>query len=148
MQARLGAQAALHSFHLALGSVLKRVDLVIDLCGGEASELVVAGAPPEWRRQVAFRPARVHALIGLDVPEDESLAILERLGFTPHRGNAPIMVDVPSWRRDIDYRPRPFQATPESAEIRVSFSPVRPGEPGGDVIVFVEDTEPSELSAR
>jgi two-component system sensor histidine kinase PilS (NtrC family) len=45
-----------------------------------------------------------------------------------------------AWRRDVDHRPRPFQATPESAEVRVSFSPVRPGEPGGDVIVFVEDT--------
>jgi two-component system sensor histidine kinase PilS (NtrC family) len=45
-----------------------------------------------------------------------------------------------AWRRVTDHRARPFQATPESAEVRVSFSPVRPGEPGGDVIVFVEDT--------
>ena len=35
--------------------------LVIELCGGEASEVVVAGAEPAWRREIAFRPCRVKA---------------------------------------------------------------------------------------
>ncbi|MDH5172091.1 MAG: Fe-S cluster assembly protein SufD [Gammaproteobacteria bacterium] len=40
VQARLAAQATLNSFHLALGSVLKRVDLVVDHCGqGAHSEV-------------------------------------------------------------------------------------------------------------
>ena len=33
VHARLGADATLNSFHLALGSVLKRVDVVVDHCG-------------------------------------------------------------------------------------------------------------------
>ncbi|MCG8354928.1 MAG: phenylalanine--tRNA ligase subunit beta, partial [Kiloniellales bacterium] len=33
--------------------------LVRELCGGEASEVVVAGAEPPWRRAIAFRPSRV-----------------------------------------------------------------------------------------
>lgn len=76
--------------------------MLLDLCGGEASELVVAGAVPAWQRQVEFRPARVHQLVGLDVPEDESLRVLAALGFgaNPHGGS--VTVDVPPWRRDID----------------------------------------------
>ncbi len=76
--------------------------LVIDLCGGEVSELVVAGAVPEWQRQVELRPARIHQLVGLDVPEDDCLRALTALGFgvTPHSGG--VTVDIPSWRQDID----------------------------------------------
>jgi len=76
--------------------------MVTDLCGGEPSELVIAGEAPDWRKKVAFRPGRVHALLGLDVPEDESVSILESLGFVASRDGAQLMMDVPSWRRDID----------------------------------------------
>jgi len=38
--------------------------LVLDLCGGEASELVVAGAIPDWHRSVSIRPSRVESLGG------------------------------------------------------------------------------------
>ena len=76
--------------------------LVLELCGGEASELVVAGAAPNWQRQVEFRPARVHQLIGLDVSEDECVNALTVLGFGVTSHNAGVTVDVPSWRRDID----------------------------------------------
>ena len=53
--------------------------LVMDLCGGEPSEIVVAGAVPEWRRNVSFRPTRVRDLAGLDVAEDETIAILVKV---------------------------------------------------------------------
>ena len=76
--------------------------MVLDLCGGEASELVVAGAVPVWQRQVEFRPARVHQLIGLDVPEDESLRVLTALGFGARPHGDSVTVDVPPWRRDVD----------------------------------------------
>ncbi len=76
--------------------------LVMDLCGGEPSELVVAGAVPEWRRSVSFRPTRVRDLAGLDLAKDESLAILERLGFGMERSGGTWKVSVPSWRRDVE----------------------------------------------
>jgi phenylalanyl-tRNA synthetase beta chain len=75
---------------------------VLDLCGGEASELVVAGAVPAWQRQVEFRPARVHQLVGLDVPEYESLRVLTALGFGARPHGDSVIVDVPPWRRDVD----------------------------------------------
>ena len=76
--------------------------LVIELCGGEASEVVVAGAEPAWRREIAFRPSRVKALGGVDCERDESLGILMALGFACEEEEAdPVAVRPPSWRGDI-----------------------------------------------
>ncbi|MBK8907895.1 MAG: phenylalanine--tRNA ligase subunit beta [Rhodospirillales bacterium] len=76
--------------------------LVLDLCGGEASDLVIAGAEPEWRRTVAFRPERVRTLAGVDVPESEAQRILEALGFSVSgTGGEALDVAVPPWRTDV-----------------------------------------------
>jgi phenylalanyl-tRNA synthetase beta chain len=76
--------------------------LVQLMCGGEASNLVIAGAVPDWSRTVPFRTNRVHALTGIDIAEDETLGILRRLGFEPtSTGGGAFDVAVPSWRRDI-----------------------------------------------
>src|SRR5947207_5137633 len=78
--------------------------LILELCGGEASETVVAGAVPEWRREYLLRPERLSGLGGLHVPPDESREILEALGCTiadaaEHDGS--LRVTPPSWRGDI-----------------------------------------------
>ncbi len=72
--------------------------LILDICGGEASRVTRAGSPPVEARRVAFRPERAATLGGIDVPEAEQVAILERLGFSVVGGEA----IVPTWRRDID----------------------------------------------
>jgi phenylalanyl-tRNA synthetase beta chain len=69
-------------------------------CGGEASEVVIAGSPPEWRRTIDFDPAYVLQLGGLDVPKGETISILTRLGFGVEDG-ARLKVSPPSWRNDI-----------------------------------------------
>ncbi|HKS88242.1 MAG TPA: phenylalanine--tRNA ligase subunit beta, partial [Stellaceae bacterium] len=76
--------------------------LILELCGGEASEIVVAGAEPEWRREYALRPERVAALGGLAVPTAESRATLETLGCTVSEGGGRLAVSPPSWRGDIE----------------------------------------------
>jgi phenylalanyl-tRNA synthetase beta chain len=76
--------------------------LILDICGGEASEVVTAGTVPDQTRRIAFRPSRVHALGGLDVVKDESVAILRALGFDSRDRGATLSVSVPSWRPDID----------------------------------------------
>ncbi len=83
---------------------LERVTrLILDMCGGTPSELVVAGAEPDWRRTVALRPARVHHLGGVDVPVAEQERILTALGFTVSLGaEGPLTVGVPSWRGDVE----------------------------------------------
>ncbi|MGQ0662684.1 MAG: phenylalanine--tRNA ligase subunit beta [Pseudomonadota bacterium] len=72
-----------------------------ELCGGEASELAIAGQGPEWRRTYALRPERIQALGGLDMPADEAVGILEALGFTVARQDVALAVGPPSWRGDI-----------------------------------------------
>ncbi len=76
--------------------------MVIELCGGEASEVVAAGAEPNWRRQATLRFARLQSFGGLAVPPDEATAALERLGFRQvSRDARSVTVSVPSWRNDV-----------------------------------------------
>ena len=75
--------------------------LVLDLCGGEASELVIAGAEPKWRRDISLRPGRVMSLGGVDVPAGEIDRILTALGFAVTAEDGLLRVAVPSWRGDI-----------------------------------------------
>ena len=76
--------------------------LVMEICGGEASKVVVAGAEPAWRREIAFRPSRVKALGGVDCPRPESLGILRALGFECREQDEDLVsVEPPPWRGDI-----------------------------------------------
>jgi phenylalanyl-tRNA synthetase beta chain len=74
--------------------------LILEWCGGEPSEIVVAGAPPSWKRSTDFDPAYVKQLGGIDVPAKEVEAILKRLGFAVETG-AVFKVTPPSWRSDV-----------------------------------------------
>ncbi len=76
--------------------------LVLELCGGEASDVIVAGAEPDWAKTVELRPSRVHHLGGLDLPENDCTRILEDLGFRVEPSNGVLSVDVPPWRCDAD----------------------------------------------
>lgn len=71
--------------------------LIIELCGGEPSDVFVAGQAPAPLAPTEFDPAYVEKLSGLALPEARIYAILEALGFT--RDGA--KVQPPSWRRDI-----------------------------------------------
>ena len=72
--------------------------LVIEICGGEASEIVQAGDVPAWKRMIAFDPAYTKKLAGIDIPEKEQEEILKNLGFVFEGSN----VIPPSWRGDIE----------------------------------------------
>ncbi len=77
--------------------------LIMDICGGEASELVVAGAEPLRDTVIEFAPAHVHRLGGVDVPEKRAIEILTALGFSakPTASGGTLHVGVPSWRPDV-----------------------------------------------
>lgn len=76
--------------------------MVRELCGGTVSAMAKAGEAPVVARTVSFDPARTLALGGLEVPEGEQRAILERLGFGVSGADVPWTVSVPTWRRDVD----------------------------------------------
>ncbi|MBU3971182.1 MAG: phenylalanine--tRNA ligase subunit beta [Alphaproteobacteria bacterium] len=75
--------------------------LILDLCGGEPSGIVVAGQAPASPAAFAFDPARVGSLTGLALDDDRIAEILTRLGFEVARGT-PWTVTPPSWRRDVE----------------------------------------------
>jgi phenylalanyl-tRNA synthetase beta chain len=72
--------------------------LIVDLCGGEPSRLIVAGDPVKPKRAIPFPYGEVKRLLGVDIPQSEGEAILARLGFELKDGKA----IVPSWRPDIE----------------------------------------------
>ncbi len=77
--------------------------LITELCGGEASDVTSAGAIPDDRRRIDFRPGRVASLGGLEVPEDEQRRILSDLGFEiGGAANGTLAVTVPTWRPDVE----------------------------------------------
>ena len=76
--------------------------LILELCGGEASEVMVAGAPIEPPAPVDFDPAYVHRLAGLSVGREGVVEILTRLGFEVSNHGAALRVQPPSWRRDVE----------------------------------------------
>ena len=74
--------------------------LILELCGGVASEVRVAGHAPAPPKSIAFDRAFVKKLSGLDVGPARIDEILTRLGFEID-GHS---VTPPSWRRDVEGR--------------------------------------------
>ena len=75
--------------------------LVLDMCGGEPSEIELAGAIPQTDKTVLFPPSEVKRLTGIDVEPQEAERILKALGFEVAKSD-PWQVRVPSWRPDIE----------------------------------------------
>jgi phenylalanyl-tRNA synthetase beta chain len=79
--------------------------LILEICGGEASEVVRAGTAPAAQKVVAYDPALAGRLGGVDVPRAEQQRILGALGFTVVDTGEHWAVTVPSWRPDVDGAP-------------------------------------------
>ncbi|MEI7712527.1 MAG: phenylalanine--tRNA ligase subunit beta [Rhodospirillales bacterium] len=76
--------------------------MIIDLCGGAAGPVTEAGAEPAWQREATMRFDRIGSFGGSDIPADEAVTSLERLGFAVKRRDAEsVTVAVPSWRNDV-----------------------------------------------
>lgn len=73
--------------------------LILEICGGEASELIRAGQPPVAPRDISFDTGHTKRLGGIDVALDKQKEILESLGFSV---DAKWNVTIPSWRRDVE----------------------------------------------
>ncbi|MFZ4067749.1 MAG: phenylalanine--tRNA ligase subunit beta [Phenylobacterium sp.] len=74
--------------------------LILDICGGEASEAVLAGQAPSRPAPFPFDRTYVQALSGLSLDRARIDTILSDLGFTLEGET----VAPPSWRRDVEGR--------------------------------------------
>ncbi|OYV50823.1 MAG: phenylalanine--tRNA ligase subunit beta [Rhodospirillales bacterium 20-60-12] len=76
--------------------------MIIDLCGGTASQTTEAGAEPAWQRTATMRLDQLSAFGGVDIEPATAIDRLTRLGFTQAaQTEHSITVNVPSWRNDV-----------------------------------------------
>jgi phenylalanyl-tRNA synthetase beta chain len=71
--------------------------LIVDLCGGTVSDVMVAGEVPDVARAYRLDTDRCSSLVGMEIPAQEQRATLERLGVVMEGD----MAHVPSWRPDV-----------------------------------------------
>ncbi|MBL8548848.1 MAG: phenylalanine--tRNA ligase subunit beta [Hyphomonadaceae bacterium] len=113
--------------------------LILEFCGGEPSDIILAGEIPAPLAAVTFDPERVKKLAGISVPAAKSKTILKALGFEVSADEAKkLVVQPPSWRRDVEgpadlveevarivgYDELPANAPPRSANYRPAAASV------------------------
>ncbi|WP_428545272.1 phenylalanine--tRNA ligase subunit beta [Profundibacter sp.] len=72
--------------------------MILDLCGGEASEVVQAGEVPDVSRAYQLDTDRVQSLVGMEIAPETQRETLTALGFVLDNKD---MAQVPSWRPDV-----------------------------------------------
>ena len=80
-----------------MGGIELATQMVLDICGGEASDVVVAGDIPTPPPSIKFDTSLNQRLTGLTLSDKEMSKILTDLGFTVGKDWT---VEVPTWRRD------------------------------------------------
>jgi phenylalanyl-tRNA synthetase beta chain len=78
--------------------------LVLDLCGGQASEITVAGDPTPKEKVIDFPLSELPRLAGLKLSLADVRRVLEKLGFFAAGKGERVKVAVPSWRPDVHGR--------------------------------------------
>jgi phenylalanyl-tRNA synthetase beta chain len=76
-------------------------DMILKLCGGEASKAKVAGKEPIEARVIPFDFARVEKLTGVKLSDAEISKTLKALGFKIDGKPNAAKVTVPTWRPDV-----------------------------------------------
>ncbi len=76
--------------------------MILELCGGEAGDIMEAGAAPSFNTPIRFRPERVESLGGLKVAPQRAAEILTSLGFEVTGSGEAFTALPPSWRFDIE----------------------------------------------
>lgn len=95
--------------HSCVDGIELATKLIMETCGGEPSEVVLAGKVPDGPAPVAFKPRDMKRLTGLDMPVKRMEQILRSLGFEPvvppkaqHDAQTIWATKVPSWRPDVE----------------------------------------------
>jgi phenylalanyl-tRNA synthetase beta chain len=76
-------------------------DLMLQLCGGEASKITVAGKPPKANRPFKFDLGLIGRLSGLKLEAREIKRLLAALGIGLDGKGKQLKATPPSWRPDI-----------------------------------------------
>ncbi|MDE1907259.1 MAG: phenylalanine--tRNA ligase subunit beta, partial [Rhodospirillales bacterium] len=108
--------------------------MVLELCGGVASEITEGGSRPVWGRMATLRFDRLRSFGGSDITAPETVASLERLGFTVAAEDAQsVTVNVPSWRNDVA-QPQSLDQAPDLSGAQAAAEGAAEIEPEADLI--------------
>lgn len=77
--------------------------LILDICGGEVSELTMAGKEFINQKEIYIRPKRFTQMTGIELPSDKIVTILKNLGCTIKQIGEKITLVPPSWRLDLQH---------------------------------------------
>ncbi|HHL42088.1 MAG TPA: phenylalanine--tRNA ligase subunit beta, partial [Hellea balneolensis] len=83
-----------------LGGLEMATALVLDMCGGEPSDVTIAGEIPADPLPIDFDPSLVERLTGVYLTDEQMTDILGKLGFSVEETARGWRVQVPSHRRD------------------------------------------------
>ena len=76
-------------------------ELIVKICGGEASKLSVVGQKIQKNKIIEFDIEKFINLIGISISSSETDKILSSLGFKCKKSKKNLKVEVPSWRADV-----------------------------------------------
>jgi len=78
------------------------VELIIKICGGEASKFIITGKQTQENKIIKFEIKKFEKIIGIPININEADKILSSLGFKCKKDKKNLKVKVPSWRPDIN----------------------------------------------
>jgi phenylalanyl-tRNA synthetase beta chain len=77
-------------------------ELILKICGGEASKFVVTGQSTQVNKIIKFEIEKFEKLIGIPITISETNKILSSLGFKCKKEKKYLKVEIPTWRPDIN----------------------------------------------
>lgn len=78
------------------------IDLITQFCGGEVSDIKIAGEISEEKTEVRFRPKKLMQHCGIEISDEAIQKILTDLGFIiDGQADGAWLLRVPFWRSDI-----------------------------------------------
>jgi len=96
--------------------------LILEICGGEASEMTEAGIRPAAPSAIDFDPIRVEKLTGMRLDDQRIASILRDLGFDVDTRNASWSVTPPPIAATSKVKPTWSKKLPESMAL-IAFRP-------------------------
>ncbi len=80
----------------------KASEMIVEICGGEVSKFDIQSTKKIIIKKISFDPNLASKTIGIEIKNIEIVKILEDLGFKIKKKGKTLIVEVPSWRPDIN----------------------------------------------
>lgn len=89
-------------YRLQADAVERATELVLQICGGAAGEMVEAVGELPSEKRVNLRMSRVAKVLGVDIAAEQVETILHKLGLQPEKNAEGFQTAAPSFRFDIE----------------------------------------------